>query len=91
MLIKKVRHAGKFCDVNGGDVNGDYRPSRSASTSSATARTRTPSSASFSSSPVSTVSPVTTGLSVFCPPTGSTSPPPPPPWSRKVVLVMEDE
>lgn len=55
----------------------------SASTSSATARTRTPSSASFSSSRVSTVLLVTTRPSVSSPPPGATRLPPPPLSSPK--------
>merc|ERR1711964_285071 len=61
---------------------GSRRPSPSASISSATARIRTPSSVSFSSSPVFTVSPVTTRLSVFCHQPGDTRAPPPAPWSH---------
>merc|ERR1712225_84233 len=59
------------------------RPSPSASISSATARIRTPSSVSFSSSPVFTVSPVTTRLSVFCHQPGDPRAPPPAPWSHR--------
>ena len=52
------------------------RPSASASTWSATARTATPSSASFSSSPGSTGWPGTTRPGPSSPRTGSTSPAP---------------
>merc|ERR1712146_631055 len=59
------------------------RPSPCASTLRRTARTRTLSSVSFSSSPASTASRVTTAWPRCCRPTSSTSLPTPPPWLCK--------
>lgn len=86
MLIKKVSSPDgrpSFGSLRTDRPTLSYRPSLSASTSSATARTRTPSSASFSSSRGSTASPATTRRSAFCLPPGSTSRLPPAPLLHK--------
>ena len=65
-------------------------PSACASILSATERTRTASSDSFSSSPESTVSPATTAPRVSSPQPSSTSPPPPLLWSPKLLEQYRD-